>query len=83
LKGIIGGASEPMIGYSFFPLFPMGDTTLYHFEIGCEKLANYLRPLQTDAQYTLKCAAFDFLKNQISSASSLNLAECERCPYDG
>jgi hypothetical protein len=44
------------------------DRTLYYFKKGCEKLAGYLQPLQTEAQYTLKSAAFDFLCNQVYAA---------------
>ena len=80
---IIGGSSETMIGYSFFPLSLTDDLTFHYFKRGCEKLADYLQPLQTDAQYTLKSAAFDFLRNQLSNASGKTVAECERCPYDG
>lgn len=73
---IIGGFNESMIGYSFSPLFSLDNDILYPFRRGCEKIANYLRPIQTDAQYTLKLAAFDFLQNQLSNASGKNGSEC-------
>jgi hypothetical protein len=71
---IIGGSSRTMIGYCFFPLIQMDYMTLYYFKKGCEKLADYLQPIQTDSQYTLKSAAFDFLRNQISNATGKNVA---------
>jgi hypothetical protein len=67
---VIGRSKMAMAGYVFFPRIPMDHRTLYYFKKGCEKLAGYLQPLQTEAQYRLKSAAFDFLQNQVYTASS-------------
>jgi len=61
---LIGGHKRAMdIGYDWFQL-PLGDD-MYYFKDGLNDLAEHLRSIQTEAQYTIKCAAFDFIQDKL------------------
>ena len=71
----VGGVTA-MGGYDFLSvLSPVFSVDLSHWDLtesftdGCRKLANHLQPIQTESQYPLRCAAFEYI-----SSSTKNMA---------